>query len=281
MIKIQNVSHHYDGNPLPALHDVSLEIREGEYVALVGPNGCGKTPLIRHLNALIRPHAGIVAVDGLDTRNPDNHKEIRRLVGMIFQHPDNQIVGMTVAEGVAFGPGNLGLPANEIRRRVDDVLEHLGLSSLAGRAPHTLSGGEKRLVSLAGVLIMNPRYIALDEPTAYLDPAGRRRVLEMMKQLRREGIGVIHITHDVNDMADADRLLVMEEGKLVLDGPPRRILRTMMENGGWGMAMPPIMELMDHLNRRGWNLAKDILSAAEASREIHQYLQRLQKETVL
>jgi biotin transport system ATP-binding protein len=280
MITLQNISYHYDGQDIPALRDVSLEIREGEYVALVGPNGCGKTTLIRHLNALIRPRSGIITVDGLDTGNPANHREIRRLVGMIFQHPDNQIVGMTVAEDVAFGPGNLGLPADAIRRRVDDILEHLGLSALAGRAPHTLSGGEKRLVSLAGVLVMNPRYIALDEPTAYLDPPGRRRVLEMMKQLCREGIGVIHITHDINDMADADRLLVMDQGKLVLDGPPRVIFRTMMERGGYGLTLPPIMELMDHLNRRGWTLAKDVLSVAEAGREIHQYLCRLQKEEV-
>jgi biotin transport system ATP-binding protein len=279
MITLQNVSYRYDELGLPALNDITLEIHEGEYVALIGPNGCGKTTLIRQLNALITPGQGAVSVEGLDTRNPVNHKEIRRLVGMIFQNPDNQIVGMTVEEDVAFGPGNLGLSPEEIRRRVHAVLESLGLQSFAGRAPHTLSGGEKRLVSLAGVLIMNPRYIAFDEPTAYLDPASRQRVLSMMKQLPRQGIGVIHITHDMNDMVDADRLLVMNQGKIVLDGPPRDIFGRMMDDGNPGLSMPPIMELMHSLRRQGWHLPADILSVHEAGLEIHRILENAEFKT--
>jgi biotin transport system ATP-binding protein len=277
MITLRNVSYQYDELGLAALNDITLEIREGEYVALIGPNGCGKTTLLRQLNALITPDQGAVSVDGFDTRNPVNHKEIRRLVGMIFQNPDNQIVGMTVEEDVAFGPGNLGLPPDEIRRRVDAVLESLGLQSFAGRAPHTLSGGEKRLVSLAGVLVMNPRYIAFDEPTAYLDPAARQRVLSMIRQLHREGIGVIHITHDMNDMADADRLLVMNQGRIVLDGPPLDIFGRIMDEGNSGLSMPPIMELVHNLRRQGWHLPADIFSVREAGREIH----RILKNTVL
>lgn len=272
MIKFQNVSYQYEGCGIEALNDISLEINAGEYVALIGPNGCGKTTLIRQFNALGRPDRGVVTIDGLDTNVGANHKEIRRLVGMIFQNPDNSIVGMTVEEDIAFGPGNLNRPPSEIRRQVSEILKSLGLQSLVGRAPHTLSGGEKRLVSLAGVLIMNPRYIAFDEPTAYLDPTGRRRVLEMMEQLHQEGIGIIHITHDVNDMAKADRLLVMNKGKIILDGRPRDILCKMAEDRNCCMAVPPIMELMHHLHRRGWPLAPDILTVDDAGREIHRLL---------
>jgi biotin transport system ATP-binding protein/energy-coupling factor transport system ATP-binding protein len=272
MIKISNVSYQYDRSGIPALNDISLEIHAGEYVALIGPNGCGKTTLIRQLNALCRPDRGSVTVDELDTSVAANHKEIRRLVGMLFQNPDNSIVGMTVEEDIAFGPGNLNLPPPEIRRQVSEILKSLGLESLALRAPHTLSGGEKRLVSLAGVLVMNPRYIAFDEPTAYLDPSGRRRVLETMGRLHRSGIGIIHITHDVNDIADADRLLVMDKGEIIRDGTPREIVCKMAENRDSALSLPPIMELMQHLNRQGWPLPPDILSVDDAGREIHRLL---------
>ena len=278
MIKIQNVSYQYDGCGFPALNNISLEINSGEYVALTGPNGCGKTTLIRLLNALIRPNEGVVTIDGLDTNIAANHKEIRRTVGMLFQNPDNQIVGMTVEEDIAFGPGNLNWPPQEIRRQVGEILKSLGLQSLALRAPHTLSGGEKRLVSLAGVLIMNPRYIAFDEPTAYLDPSGRRRVLQMMEQLHRQGIGVIHITHDVNDMVDAGRLLAMERGEIILDGPPREILHKIAETRDSFLSLPPVMELLHQLKKRGWPLSPDILSVEDAEREINHLLTSLSGE---
>ena len=278
MIKIQNVSYQYDGCGIPALNNISLEINKGEYVALIGPNGCGKTTLIRLLNALIRPNEGVVTIDSLDTNVAANHKEIRRAVGMLFQNPDNQIVGMTVEEDIAFGPGNLNWPPQEIRQGVEEILQSLGLQSLAGRAPHTLSGGEKRLVSLAGVLIMNPRYIAFDEPTAYLDPIGRKRVLQMMDRLRREGIGIIHITHDVNDMAVADRLLVMNKGEIILDGPPRDILRKMAEDPDCSMPLPPLMELMHQLQKRGWPLTPDVFSIEDAEQEIHNLLTSFSRE---
>lgn len=278
MIKIQNVSYQYDGCDIPALNNISLEINSGEYVALTGPNGCGKTTLIRLLNALIRPAEGVVSIDGLDTNVAANHKEIRRTVGMLFQNPDNQIVGMTVEEDIAFGPGNLNWPPQEIRRQVGEILKSLGLQSLALRAPHTLSGGEKRLVSLAGVLIMNPRYIAFDEPTAYLDPSGRRRVLQMMEQLHRQGIGVIHITHDVNDMVDAGRLLAMERGEIILDGAPREILRKIAETRDSFLSLPPVMELLHQLKKWGWPLSPDILSVEDAEREINHLLTSLSGE---
>ncbi|MDA8124358.1 MAG: ATP-binding cassette domain-containing protein [Deltaproteobacteria bacterium] len=269
MIRIEKVTHFYEGCEKPVLDDVSLDIREGEYVALVGPNGSGKTTLIRQLNALLIPEKGVVTVDGLATSDRANHKEIRRRVGMIFQHPDNQIVGMTVEEDVAFGPGNLGWPPEMIRARVDEVLESLGLAAFARRAPHTLSGGEKRLLSLAGVLVMNPRYIAFDEPSAYLDPAGRLRVRKMMGRLREEGIGVIHVTHDPEDMADADRLLVMDQGRIVLDGAPRTVLPAVLDQGLPGLFLPPVMDLLHRLHARGWTLPTDLVGVEDACREIH------------
>jgi biotin transport system ATP-binding protein len=267
MIELRSITYTYDGQEAPALAGVSLEIREGEYVALAGPSGCGKTTLVRHLNALLVPTAGTVRVDGLGTGERRHHREIRRRVGMIFQHPDNQIVGMTVAEDVAFGPGNLALPPEEIRARVAAVLAQLGISSLAERAPHTLSGGEKRLVALAGVLAMRPRYIALDEPTAFLDPAGRCLALATMGRLHREGIGIVHITHDAGEMADAERLLVMEQGRIVHDGCPRDVFCRAELRGGW-LARPPAMELMQRLNERGWALSARALTLEEACGEI-------------
>lgn len=272
MIKIENLTYQYDGCESPALNDISLEVKEGEYVALIGPNGCGKTTLIRQLNALLRPDQGVVIIDGLNTGIEVHHREIRRIVGMLFQNPDNQIVGMTVEEDIAFGPGNLNLPPPEIRRQVDSILKDLGLESLALRAPHTLSGGEKRLVSLAGILIMHPRYIAFDEPTAFLDPVSRLSVLRTMKRLHGEGIGIIHITHDTHDMIDANRLVVMDKGRIIMDGPPRNVLLKMAENHESFISLPPVMELLHNLKGRGWLLPPDIISIEEAAEEIHRLL---------
>lgn len=275
MIRLENVVCAFEGHATPALAGVSLEIREGEHLALFGPNGSGKTTLLRHLNALLVPDRGSVTIDGLSTSVPAHWPEIRRRVGMIFQHPDNQIVGMTVEEDVAFGPGNLGWAPAEIRRRVSEALGRFGLEGLAGRAPHTLSGGEKRLLSLAGVLIMEPRYIAFDEPTAYLDPEGRQQVLQVMQGLSREGIAVIHVTHDAQEMAAADRLVVMEAGRIVLEGPPRTLFAEMARRGVSGFALPPVMELLQRLRAEGWDLPTDLVDAAEASRAIHARLRSL------
>jgi biotin transport system ATP-binding protein/energy-coupling factor transport system ATP-binding protein len=268
MITIKNLSYRYQGQDASVLQHLQLEIREGEHVALIGPNGCGKTTLIRHLNALLTPDEGSVAVDGMVTADQKNQKEIRRRVGVVFQNPDNQIVGMTVEEDVAFGPENLGLPPAEIRQRVDEALVAVGMESFARRAPHTLSGGEKRLVSFAGVLAMKPRYIALDEPTAYLDPVGRKRILEMIQKLHHRGMAIIHITHDMNDLLDADRLLVMDRGDIALDGTPIDIFSRLEAMQGFGLELPQVTLLLHRLLQRGAPLNPNILTIEDACTEI-------------
>jgi biotin transport system ATP-binding protein/energy-coupling factor transport system ATP-binding protein len=223
MIKIENLVHRYDGQDVPALERINLEIKESEYVAIVGPVGCGKTTLIKHLNALLAPTEGNVWVDGMNTRDRGALGEIRRRVGMVFQNPDNQIIGMTVEEDVAFGPGNLCLPPREIRQRVIEAIEAVGMGSYTQRYPHTLSGGEKRLVTIADILAMNPRYIALDEPTSSLDPSTKKVVLSLLKRLNGQGIAMIHVTHNMDEITGADRIIVMEGGRIVRNARPEEI----------------------------------------------------------
>lgn len=268
MISIKNLSYRYNGQEASVLKNLHLEIGEGEHIALIGPNGCGKTTLVRHLNALLTPDEGSVTVDGMDADDPKNSKEIRRRVGVVFQNPDNAIVGMTVEEDVAFGPENLALPPAEIRQRVDEALVAVGMEAFARRAPHTLSGGEKRLVSIAGVLAMKPRYIAFDEPTAYLDPVGRKRILEMIQKLHQRGMTIIHITHDMNDLLDADRLLVMDRGEIVLDGAPRDIFNRLEAMQELGLELPQVTLLLHRLQQRGCALNPNLLTIEEACTEI-------------
>jgi len=239
MIRVEKVVHRYEPEAPDVLRGISLTIEEGSYTALIGPNGCGKTTLIKHLNGLLRPTAGWVSVDGMKTTDTAKIREIRRRVGMVFQNPDSQIVGMTVEEDVAFGPGNLGLPSAEIRRRVDVCLQMVGMAGLEKRPPHTLSGGEKRLLSLAGVLAMDPLYIALDEPAAYLDHAGKHRVLEHIRRLHREGMAIIHIAHDMRDVAAADRVVVMDRGQLILAGTGEEVFGQEELLTSVGLDVPP------------------------------------------
>jgi biotin transport system ATP-binding protein/energy-coupling factor transport system ATP-binding protein len=270
VIRLQDVSFRYDPEAPPVLRSVTLEIRPGEYLALIGPNGSGKTTLIRHLNALLLPDNGTVAVEGHSTEDRAARREIRRRVGMVFQNPDHQIIGATVEEDVAFGPGNLELPAPEIRRRVQWALERVGIAHLASRPPHELSGGEKRLLNIAAVLAMAPAYIALDEPTAYLDPASRERVLRLLAGLHREGTAIIHIAHDMAELAAAGRTVILREGAVVRDGPTGEIFSSVAFLLEMGLAVPPITELLWLLKRQGWTLPVGLFSAAEAGRLIHQ-----------
>lgn len=268
MIKVENVSFCYEAGEGAVLRAVSLEVGRGQYVALVGPNGCGKSTLAKHMNGLLSPTEGNVWVDGMNTRDRRALREIRRRVGMIFQNPDNQIVGMTVEEDVAFGPENLSLAPAEIRQRVNEALEEVGLAGYARRIPHTLSGGEKQLLSLAGVLAMHPRYIILDEPASSLDFCGRERLFSVLDKLRRRGITIIHITHNMDEITEADRVVVMNGGQIVLEGSPREVFSLVEQVKALGLGVPKVTELMWRLKQAGEAVRSDVVTIDEAFIEL-------------
>jgi len=244
-----------------ALRGINLEVGRGEFLAIIGENGSGKSTLAKHFNALLVPTEGEVRVDGMDTRDPRFLWEIRRRVGMVFQNPDNQLVATTVEEDVAFGPENLGLPPDEIRARVDEALALVGMSSFARHAPHLLSGGQKQRVAIAGVLAMRPECLVLDEPTAMLDPAGRRDVLATVVRLNREEkITVVYVTHFMEEAARADRVAVLFRGELVALEEPASLFSRVPDLRRWGLDIPPVAELAWRLRRRGWNLGGPVLT---------------------
>lgn len=254
-----------------ALREVELEIEKGSFVAILGHNGSGKSTLAKHMNAVLLPTGGTVWVEGLDTADPALLLEVRRRVGMVFQNPDNQIVANVVEEDVAFAPENLGVPSAEIRKRVDDALEAVGMEEYARHAPHLLSGGQKQRVAIAGVIAMEPECIVLDEATAMLDPVGRREVLSTVHRLNRErGITVVLITHHMNEALEADRVIVMNDGEQVLDGPPREIFRRVEQLRALGLTVPDTVELLYELNQEGMDLPLDAISVEECARAICQ-----------
>lgn len=267
LIEVEKLTFSFNAQE-PILKSIDLSIAAGEYIALIGPNGSGKTSLVRHFNALLLPSEGSVKIDGLDTRNQKKQMEIRRRVGMIFQNPDNQIVGMNVEEDVAFGPGNLRLPSPEIRRRVDHALEMVGLSGLEMRSPYQLSGGQKQLLAMAGLLAMNPEIIILDEPTASLDPDSKKKVLDLLHDLHTRGIGIIHVTQSMDEAALAHRILVMDQGRLVADGSPSEILSRVDWLKELGLAPPQITEFMWLLQKTGITVNHKIFSLEAAVEEI-------------
>ena len=256
-----------------ALDNVTLSIEKGSFVVVLGHNGSGKSTLAKHMNAVLLPSGGAVYVEGMDTKKEELLLEIRRRVGMVFQNPDNQIVANVVEEDVAFAPENLGVPTAEIRRRVDDALAAVGMGEFARHAPHLLSGGQKQRIAIAGVLAMEPECIVLDEATAMLDPVGRREVLSAVHRLNREkGITVVLITHHMNEAEDADRVVVMDDGKVIMDGAPRQVFTQVEELQALGLAAPDTVELLRRLNRHGMDLPLTAITVDECARAIFQAL---------
>ena len=257
-----------------ALEEVSLSIEKGSFVVVLGHNGSGKSTLAKHMNAVLLPSGGAVYVEGMDTKDEALLLEIRRRVGMVFQNPDNQIVANVVEEDVAFAPENLGVPSEEIRRRVDDALAAVGMSEFTRHAPHLLSGGQKQRVAIAGVIAMAPECIVLDEATAMLDPAGRREVLSAIRALNQErNITVVLITHHMDEAMDADRLIVMNDGKLVMNGTPAEVFTQVDALRAMGLAAPDTVELLYGLRQSGMDVPLDALTVDACADAICKALQ--------
>lgn len=267
MIRTDHMGHQYTdemGNTVDALKDVSVDIRKGEFVAIIGTNGSGKSTLAKHFNVLLQPSKGTVTVCGMDTTVEENVWNIRQHVGMVFQNPDNQIVAAIVEEDVAFGPENLGVPPKEIRQRVDDALAAVNMSEYALHGPHLLSGGQKQRIAIAGVLAMKPECIVLDEPTAMLDPKGRAEVLDtVMKLNREEGITIVYITHFMEEAAKADRIIVMKNGLVLNEGTPREIFKEVDQLKELGLDVPVAAEVAKKLEGRGYTFEPNVINNEE------------------
>lgn len=268
MIKINHLTHIYKkestNQEVKALDDVSLVIQDGEHIAVLGHNGCGKSTLAKHLNALLLPTEGTVEVDAVDTANEADLWTIRQTVGMVFQNPDNQLVATTVEEDVAFGPENIGMDPVLIRQRVDEALELVGMTAFKEKEPHLLSGGQKQRIAIAGVIAMRPKYIVFDEATAMLDPQGRCEVMETIQHLnRKEGLTVVNITHFMEEAVLADRVIVMEHGKIALSGTPRDVFSQVDLLKRMQLDVPPVMELAALLHKEKNYIAADIMTIEE------------------
>ena len=271
MLRTENLTYSYPAGeeneqPTLALDGVTLAIERGSFTVILGHNGSGKSTLAKTFNAVLLPSGGRVYVDGMDTVDEKLLLEIRRRVGMVFQNPDNQIVANVVEEDVAFAPENLGVPTEEIRRRVDDALRTVGMKKFAKHAPHLLSGGQKQRIAIAGVLAMRPQCIVLDEATAMLDPIGRREVLAAVEKLNREqGITVVLITHHMNEAEHADRVIVMNDGLVVMDGKPREVFTRKKELEDIGLAVPDTVSLLFSLREAGMDVPVDAITVEECA----------------
>ena len=277
IIKTEHLAYTYPGvedTPgVAVFKDLDLTIEEGTFVAILGSNGCGKSTLAKHFNSILLPTGGKVWVCGIDTADDDRLMAVRRNVGMVFQNPDNQIVANVVEEDVAFGPENLGIASPEIRHRVDKALKQVGMYEYREHAPHLLSGGQKQRIAIAGVIAMAPRCIVLDEPTAMLDPRGRREVMETIARLNQEkNITVILITHHMDEAAKADRVVVLHKGKVAADGTPKEVFSQVEMLHSIGLASPESVELCWEMNKLGHDLPLDQLEPEECAQTLYDWL---------
>ncbi len=276
-ISVEHLAFTYPGvcdTPgVAVFEDFNLKIEEGSFVAILGGNGCGKSTLAKHFNSILLPSGGKVYVFGMDTADEDKIIALRRTTGMVFQNPDNQIVANVVEEDVAFGPENLGVASPEIRRRVDDALKQVDMYEYRQHAPHLLSGGQKQRVAIAGIIAMEPKCIVLDEPTAMLDPRGRREVIDTITRLNREkGITVVLITHHMDEASKAQRVVVMNDGAVVADGTPQEVFAQVELLHKIGLGAPETVELCWQLNQQGFRLPLDKLDPEECAQALYDYL---------
>ena len=278
IIKAEHLAYTYPGfddqEGVVVFEDMNITVEEGTFVAILGTNGCGKSTLAKHFNSILLPTGGKVWVCGIDTANEDRIMQVRRNVGMVFQNPDNQIVANVVEEDVAFGPENLGVSSPEIRHRVDKALKQVGMYEYREHAPHLLSGGQKQRIAIAGVIAMQPKCIVLDEPTAMLDPRGRREVIDTIGKLNEEkGITVVLITHHMDEAAKADRVVVLHKGKVAADGTPKEVFSQVELLHSIGLASPESVELCWEMNKQGFDLPLDKLDPEECAQTLKNWLE--------
>ena len=275
MIRIEDLVFEYtrdeDQEHVSAISGVSLAIEKGSFTAVIGRNGSGKSTLAKNMNALLLPDSGAVYVNGYDTRVEENVWDIRQSAAMVFQNPDNQIVSSIVEDDVAFGPENLAIPPDEIRVRVDNSLKAVNMYGHRKKAPHLLSGGQKQRIAIAGAIAMRPDCIIFDEPTAMLDPKGRSEVMSIIKELHDDGITVILITHFMEEAAEADRIVIMDRGKIALDGSPKEVFSKGGEIRGMNLDVPLVVELCGRLRRQGIHIPDDIINMEEMVEFLCQY----------
>ena len=275
ILKIKNLIHDYAGEEeditVRAIDNVSLDVKEGQFIAILGHNGSGKSSLAKHINALLMPTDGTVWVDDIDTKDEKRLWDIRQTAGMVFQNPDNQIVSTVVEEDVAFGPENMAVPTGEIWQRVERALGAVNMTAFRHKSPLKLSGGQKQRIAIAGIIAMEPKCIVLDEPTAMLDPVGRNEVLETLHELnRKKGITIILITHHMNEAVGADKIFVMDKGKLVMQGTPKEVFSKVEEIKSYGLEVPQVTELGYMLKKSGLNIEDGILSVEELMMQINE-----------
>lgn len=263
IIEIKNLSFQYEGSSKKVLKNLNIDIKEGEFICVLGHNGSGKSTLAKLINAQYIPTEGDILVGNMNTKDDDSLWDIREMCGMVFQNPDNQLVATIVEDDVAFGPENLGVPREELRKRVDECLELVGMSEYKRHSPALLSGGQKQRIAIAGILAMNPKCLLMDEPTAMLDPQGRKDILDTVLKLREMGKTIIHITHYMEECVNADRIIVINEGDVVLEGTPREVFSNVEQMKEIGLDVPEPTEISYLLNKSNINVRADVLTVDE------------------